>query len=101
MYTRCTRGNGLTHLSTCAKSPFMHVFWDTFIRKVFWDTSTILCCVWYQLTLLFYKASATIISCLPNISQSFSMELLIGYLKTFLLEMKAQIGKCMCTIGGS
>ena len=51
------------------------------------ENFTILCCLWRRLSLVFYKAFAMIIFLsLKFFTVLFSMELFIGYLKTFPLE---------------
>ena len=63
----------------------------------------ILCCLRRRLSLLLYKAFAIIISCFSNVLKSISlMELLIGYLKTFPLEIGVggQKGESTYTMGG-
>ena len=66
-------------------------------------TSTILCCLWPLLSLLFYNEFAMIIFLsLKYFTVCFSIELLIGCLKIFPLEIGAgrQLGKSTYPMGG-
>ena len=59
------------------------------------DTFTILCCLWRRLSPRFYKTFAMVIFLsLTCFTVYFSVELLVGYLKTFSSEIGGQIGKC-------
>ena len=80
----CVQG-GLTHPSAYAKMTLFACILSYFhMLHIF----TILCCLWPRLSLLFYKTFAMIILLsLKSSTVCFSMELSIGYLKTFPLEM--------------
>ena len=84
--TACVQGGGrLAHLSTYAKTSLLHAFYDIFVCKV---PFIILCCLWRRGSLLFYETFAmTIFMPLECFTIFFSKELLIGYLKTFSLEI--------------
>ena len=88
--SKCVRpaykeGRWLTHGSTYAKmSLFARVLLDFHMLEAF----TILCCLWRRLSLLFYKTFAMIIFLSFKLfTVYFFMELFIGYLKKFPLEI--------------
>ena len=92
-------GRNETSKYICKKSLFVCILLYFHMQGTF----TILCCLWCQLSVLLYKAFAMIIVQSLKCSTGFlSMSLLIGYLKTFLLEMGEgnQRGKSMYVVGG-
>ena len=76
------RGGNLTHLSTRAKCPFC-------TYSVIFSYFKIICCLWRRISLLFIKTLTTIIFLsLEIFTVYFSIELLIGPIKTFRLEVR-------------
>ena len=78
-----TKGRGLTHPITYAKRPFCHVLCNIFACKVFLlsyvgDGFLYLFCETFTMIIFLSFRRFTVV---------FSMDLLVGYLKAFPLEM--------------